>query len=126
MIPFDLTLRYALQPGWLSPFVEALQQGRARAHECPRCGSVSFPPLRVCACGADRQRWTELSGRATVRFVCDGADGSFGLVRFDGASTDTVARLDGIAAAGCRALLVAATANRPAIVVRAIASGDSA
>lgn len=125
MIPLDLTLRYALQPGWLGPFVEGLRQGRALAHECLGCGSVSFPPLRVCACGSDRQRWAELSGRATVRFVSDGADGSFGLVHFDGASTDTVARLDGVSDAGCRAALVAVAANRPAIVVRAIASGDS-
>lgn len=125
MIPLDLTLRYALQPGWLGPFIEALQKGRARAHECLGCGSVSFPPLKVCACGSARQRWTELSGRASVRFFSDGADGSFGLVRFDGAATDTVARLDGISAAGHRGALVAAAADRPAIVLRAIASGDS-
>ncbi len=125
MIPLDLTLNYTLQPGWLGPFVDALQQGRALAHECLGCGSVSFPPLKVCDCGSDRQRWTELSGRATVRFFSDGTDGRFGLVRFDGAATDTVARLDGISAAGRRGALVAAGANYPAIVLRALANGDN-
>jgi hypothetical protein len=126
MIPRDLTLHYRLHPGWLAPFVEALQQGRALAHECLGCGRVSFPPLRVCACGAEQQRWRELSGRATVRFCCDGSDGRFGLVRFDGASTDTVARLDGACAAGSRAALVAAATDRPAIVLGAIAGGAPA
>ena len=124
MIPLDLSLRYTLQPGWLAPFVEALQQGRALAHECLGCGSVSFPPLKVCGCGSDQQRWTELSGQASIRFISDGADGSFGLVRFDGAATDAVARLQGFPEGARRGAMVAAAADRPAITLRPISAGD--
>lgn len=124
MTPFNLDLRYTLQPGWLGPYVGALLQGQALAYACEDCGGVSFPPLKVCACGSLRQRWVQLSGRASVRFFSSGTDGRFGLVRFDGATTDAVARLEGFGATGRRGALVAAATDRPAIVLHPIAAGD--
>jgi len=38
-----------------------------------------------------------LSGEARIVYRCDGTEGSFALVQFDGADTQTVVRLDAMA-----------------------------
>jgi uncharacterized OB-fold protein len=97
MIRHKLNLEYTLSAGWMAPFVEALTEGRAMARRCTDCAAVSFPPLRTCPCGCTTADWTQLPGTATITYRTDGTDGSFGLVRFDGAGTQAVARLQDFA-----------------------------
>jgi len=96
-IDYRLTLDYQLQAGWLGPFVHGLQQGRAIARCCSACKKTSFPPIRVCACDNASGEWVTLSGEARIVHRCDGSEGSFALVQFSGADTQTVVRLDAMA-----------------------------
>ncbi len=93
-IEYQLTLDYQLQTGWLKPFVRGLQKGIAVARCCSACKKTSFPPIRVCKCNNANGKWVNLSGEARIVYRCDGTDGSFALVQFDGADTQTVVRLD--------------------------------
>lgn len=93
MIDHELTLHYRLAPGWLSPWVTALAEGRALAAVCDGCGRVSFPPLRRCRCGRGTWDWRELAGTARILRRSTGADGDFALAAFDGADTRTTVRL---------------------------------
>jgi hypothetical protein len=95
MIDHVLTLNYRLQPGWMAQFTDALQRGQAMALRCTGCQKVSFPPVRTCDCGETRQDWTKLAGTADIQYRCDGLDGDFALVRFHGADTMSVVRLEG-------------------------------
>jgi uncharacterized OB-fold protein len=98
MISHRVTLDYALHPGWMARFVEGLQTGQAMARQCTACGVRSFPPQRVCACGATEADWVALPGTATIQFRTSGSDGDFALVRFDGADTSAVVRVRDLAA----------------------------
>lgn len=93
MIAHDLTLHYALAPGWMAPFVDGLLQGRAMARHCGACGAASFPPRRTCACGHGEGNWVALPGTASILFRTQGRDGDFALARFDGADGSAVTRL---------------------------------
>ena len=93
-IDYGLTLDYQLQAGWLEPFVHGLLQGTAVARRCKACNKITFPPIRVCDCHHDVGEWLNLSGKAHIVYRCDGADGSFALVQFEGADTKTVVRLE--------------------------------
>ena len=97
MISYPLSLNYNLAAGWLDPFVSGLENGAAWARKCKDCASVSFPPLRVCLCGAQNAEWVSLPGTARIELRTYGADGTFGLVRFDGADTRATVRLVDIA-----------------------------
>ena len=104
MIDHQMTLDYTLAPGTLAPFVEGLQMGVAMSRRCGGCDRVSFPPLRVCSCGAATGDWLQLSGVAKVIWRTDGADGSFALAQFEGADTQSVVALHNIdkgAETGC-------------------------
>lgn len=92
-VEHSLTLEYSLAPGWMAPFAEGLKEARAIARQCEACQSVSFPPLRVCLCGASGGDWVELDGAATILFRCHGQDGEFALVHFEGATTKSTVKL---------------------------------
>ena len=89
-------LDYQLQTGWLEPFIHGLLQGKAVARCCSACNKTSYPPIRVCECNHVNAEWVNLSGEAKIVFRCDGTEGSFALVQFDGADTQSVVRLDDI------------------------------
>ncbi len=93
MISYQLQLDYALHPGWMAPFVEGLRDGQAVARSCGVCSRVSFPPVRICDCGEADGTWTTLTGTAEVTLRTTGSDGQFALVRFEGADTSSVVRL---------------------------------
>lgn len=121
---FDLTLPYDLAEGWYAPYLRGLRRGLAVAAGCGACGAVSFPPLRVCSCGGVARDWLTLPGSATVIFRTDGADGAFGLVRFDGADSRAVVGLRGIGPGVTRGRLIAADVDRPAALIGPI-GGDA-
>ncbi|MCY6379808.1 hypothetical protein [Hoeflea prorocentri] len=118
MIPHRLQLDYNLAPGWLQPWVEALEAGSALARTCAACGKVSFVPLRTCTCGCAEGTWTPLPGTATLERRTEGADGSFALVTFDGADTSTVVRLESFPEEMNRGTIAAAKDGLPALVLR--------
>jgi len=118
-IGYTLTLEYQLQPGWLEPFVRGLQQGVATAWRCSACEKVSFPPIRVCDCGHTAGDWIDLSGVADIEHRCDGSEGSYALVHFQGSDTSTVVRLEGLDASSRIGYLQAAGSGEPALVLTA-------
>ena len=117
MTGHTLRLDYDLAAGWLQPFVAGLAGGVATARRCERCRRVSFVPLRVCDCGETQGAWIDLPGTATVELATEGADGHFGLVRFDGADTRTVVRLNGFGPDDRRGTIVQPPSDLPAIVL---------
>jgi uncharacterized protein len=114
---FDLTLPYDLAEGWYAPWLAGLRKGKAVAAQCNACGSVSFPPLRTCSCGGRDNDWITLDGTAGIVWRCNGTDGAFALVRFDGADTRAVVRLQGIGADVTKGRLVPAVGERPAVLL---------
>jgi len=110
-----MTLDYTLNPGWMAPFVDGLKAGQAMARCCEGCHATSFPPLRSCECGAVDGSWVTLSGSADILYRTTGADGEFGLVHFDGATTKTTVRLVDMAADDTRGWLLASEGNLPAL-----------
>ncbi len=92
-----LTLDYTLGEGFLAPYLDGLRQGEARAGRCSSCGRLALPPEPVCACGGRDPAMVTLSGGATVLWRTTGSDGDVALVRFDGADSHALARLDGFA-----------------------------
>lgn len=93
MSNYALSLEYQLTPGWLKPYTDGLNQGRAVAWCCTACQRTSFPPIRTCACGQITGNWVTLSGYAVVIHYTFGQDGEFALARFDGADTSSVVKL---------------------------------
>ncbi len=90
-----VTLDYDLAEGFLAPYLSGLRDGRAVAGACSACGRVALPPEATCPCGASDFSAVPLSGRAAVLWRTTGTEGDVGLVRFDGADTLSVARLEG-------------------------------
>lgn len=97
MIVHHLALEYTLHPGWMSPYVDGLQAGRAVGRRCVTCAKTTFPPQRICTCGEADGTWVTLAGGAKVTFRTTGADGHFALVQFDGADTSAVVRVCNLA-----------------------------
>lgn len=128
-IEYQLTLDYQLQAGWLEPFIRGLQQGIAVARRCHACEKISFPPLRVCNCHHTHGKWVNLSGGARIVYRCDGTEGSFALVQFDGADTQTVVRLDNMSDAEVIGYLKKSPSenpnNTPALVLTAHQHDDN-
>ena len=116
-IEYNLTLEYQLQTGWLEPFVEGLQQGVAMGRACDACNITTFPPTRICECGQVDGKWVALSGLAHIVHRCDGTEGSFALVRFDGADTESVVCLEDIGASVQMGYLKASGTGTPALVI---------
>ncbi len=55
-----------------APFWEAARAGRLEVQRCDACGTLRFPPARVCdACLSEQTSWVPVSGRATVWSVCE-------------------------------------------------------
>ena len=125
MINHTLQLDYTLAPGWLAPWVEALEAGIAVARTCTACGRTSFIPLKICACGSRAGTWTTLPGTATIEKRTDGTDGSFALVTFDGADTSTIVLLDNVAEGAKRGRIAAADRSPPALILRPIEEEDT-
>ena len=116
-INYQLTLDYQLQAGWLEPYVQGLQQGNAIARCCSACKKTSFPPIRVCACHHTTGDWINLSGEAHIVHRCEGSEGHFALVQFDGADTQTVVRLDAMENNAVTGYLQQAPANTAELVL---------
>lgn len=117
MIAHRLTLDYTLAAGWMAPFVEGVQTGQAVARTCAGCDGVSFPPVRVCGCGSADSAWTTLSGLARIVWRTDGADGSFALVQFEGATGQSVVRLSEMDEGETEGRLVISMGDLPQLVV---------
>ncbi len=120
MISHHLGLDYALNPGWIAPYVAGLSAGKARARRCQSCAATSFPPLRVCTCGCLEGEWTDLPGTAQILFRTTGLDGDFGLVHFDGATTKTTLRLQAIPATEMRGVIAASGDDLPMLCLTAL------
>ena len=73
--------------------------------------------MRVCECRSSNGAWLYLSGEARLVYHCDGADGSFALVRFEGADTSTVVRLEDRLEIGQIGYLQASESGNPALVL---------
>ena len=123
-IAHTLTLDYQLQSGWLEPYVQGLLQGSALARCCSACKKTSFPPVRVCECNSSDGEWVGLTGEARILNRCDGSDGSYALVHFKGADTNTVVQLKDMAECNQVGYLQTPESSNPALVL-APASGES-
>ncbi len=119
MIRHQITLDYALNPGWLGPFVTGLLQGQAIARRCAACAATSFPPVRTCACGSDAGEWVTLPGTATITLRTTGQDGDFALVSFDGATTQSTVKLVDVAADASGGHIIASTGGQPGLCLGA-------
>lgn len=117
MISHELTLRYSLHPGWLTPYVEALLIGQAMGRRCSSCGSISFPPRRYCRCGSGAAEWLKISGSAVIVLRTHGSDGTFGLVQFDGAANKAITRLEDFPPDLSEGQLIAPPDEVPALIL---------
>lgn len=90
-----MTLEYDMAEGFLGPYLSGLRGGRVVAGTCEACGRTALPPEPTCICGAKGFSARALSGNAVILWRTAGTDGDVALVRFDGADTLSVARLDG-------------------------------
>lgn len=93
----SITLDYTIGEGFLAHYLDGLRAGQARAGHCTACGRVALPPEPVCPCGGLMAETITLPGTATLLWRTTGADGDVALVRFDGADSTSLARLDGFA-----------------------------
>lgn len=125
MISHALALDYALQPGWMAPFIQGLQTGAAIARQCGECGSKSFPPQRTCVCGGTKATWVALPGTATIQCRTTGSDGDFALVQFDGAETSAVVRLQGVAPGQTRGRFQVSQGALPKMIIGPIEGGSA-
>ncbi|MEP3435772.1 MAG: zinc ribbon domain-containing protein [Hoeflea sp.] len=114
-----LTLNYTLPEGELSPYFDALRNGRALASRCAGCGWLSFPARVRCEkCGTGTHDWVELSGKARVIFRTDGVAASHALVRFDGADGATLVALQNPEEINEGGRLVVPQGERPGLWLR--------
>lgn len=120
MISHHLSLDYALNPGWMAPYVDGLSVGTALARRCQNCAATSFPPLRVCTCGCLEGNWVDLPGTARILFRTTGLDGDFGLVQFDGVTTKTTLRLHAIPATQTQGVIAASAGSLPVLYLTEI------
>ena len=114
---YRMTLDYTIPFGDLTPYFDALTEAKALASTCTACDHVAFPARTSCLrCGSKQFNWTELPGTATVLFGTDGPTGSFALVRFDGADTNsTVALVNSPHAQTPRGRLIAPPEEHPGL-----------
>ena len=119
----NLNLPYELAAGWLAPWVDALRAGLAIGARCNACQAVSVPPTRACSCGGRDSAWQPLPGTAVIVYRTQGADGTFALARFDGAASQSIVRLQGLAHGDLRGRLLRASGERPAVVLGPLSEG---
>lgn len=113
-----LTLDHNLPKGRLTPYFEALAQGKALAECCGSCGSVQFPPGGICGrCDAADLAWTALSGAAVVVHRTDTPDQAFALVRFDGARNSAVVAIANPGVRSDRGRLVVSAASAQGLTI---------
>lgn len=111
-----LTLRDDGAGGWLEPYLDALRDGRAVASRCD-CGRVSLPPEATCpVCRLPVTASVTLADFATLIARTSGTEGDVALVRFDGATTASVAVLRGFTGQ-TRGRIAAAPADRPHLIL---------
>lgn len=113
-----LGLRYRHGFGALSPFLRALQEGRALASRCPACDDVRFPPRRLCLHDRTPTVPHPLDGTGEVLRLTTGVtpiplagearEETFAEIAMHGADNRVLARLrGGPAAPGARVRLLA-------------------
>ncbi len=120
-LPPDLSLLLTWRHGYgaLTPFFEALREGRLIGARCPVCGLVTTPPRTRCGSDGAPMQQIDLPPTGIVTQLTTGAASSllgqgpgtptFALVQITGSDTRLLARLDvkpGQAAAGSRVRLM--------------------
>ncbi len=100
-----VSLDYNHANGYLRPYFEGLQHGRAMASHCACCGRTWFPPRPVCPETAEETKWRELEGKGEVVSVTRGValmpfadkpqEYLFALIAMDGADNLTLGRISG-------------------------------
>lgn len=54
------------------PFWDAARAGRLDVQRCGNCGTLRFPPARICdECLSEDVAWVTVSGRAAVWSMCE-------------------------------------------------------
>ena len=125
MIDYSLSLDYRLSPGWLSPFVDGLSEGKIMARQCSACCRTSVPPVRSCVCGCGDGQWTALSGHARIIKRSSGSDGDFALVRFDGADTLSVVSLESLPSDATHGVIKTLDTDLPTLILVSAPSGTT-
>ena len=112
-----LALRDDGAGGWLEPYLAALRDGRAVAGRCD-CGRVSLPPEATCpVCRLPVTASVTLPGSATLIARTTGTEGDVALVRFDGATTASIAVLRGFTDQ-TRGRITVAPAHLPHLILK--------
>ena len=125
MTKHRLTLDHSLPKGRLTPYFEALAQGKALAECCSSCGRVQFPPGGICGrCDAADLVWTSLSGDAVVIHRTDTPDRAFALVRFEGAKNSAVVAIANPDVRSSRARLVISPASALGLTIELNGKGN--
>ena len=117
MIEHPLILDYQLNAGWLTPYIDGLQEGKLIAHQCASCSRTSCPPVRSCICGNTDGRWKQLKGTASILQRTTGADGDFAMVRFDGADTLSVVALDTVSLSATTVVIKTTNSKLPQLIL---------
>jgi uncharacterized OB-fold protein len=89
-----IALPYTLTPGRAAgTFLSQTPHGRLVASRCTGCASVAVPAQDFCPCGTDNPELLAIRPTGTVTATTTTADGTFALIRIDGASSDLLHRL---------------------------------
>lgn len=104
-VDLALTLGYHHGCGALSPFLNALREGRALGSRCPKCGDVRFPPRRLCLHDRNPTEPLPLDGTGEIIRLTTGSvpvplsvpaqEQTFAEVLMAGADNRVLARLTG-------------------------------
>ncbi len=125
MTQHRLTLDLCMPKGRLTPYFEALAQGKALAECCGSCDRVQFPPGGICGhCGAADLTWTALSGTAAVIHRTDTPDQAFALVRFEGAKNSAVVAVANPDVQSNRGRLVISSASAQGLTIELQGKGN--
>lgn len=90
----SLSLHMDAGEGFHARYPDGLRRGEAIAGRCTACGRTALPPEPRCTCSAAVAEMHRLPGSATILWATAGSEGTAALIRFDGADTLSVARLD--------------------------------
>ena len=85
--------------------------------KCSLCEKVSFPPQKICTCGSYKNSWIKLSGVAEIVAITSGLDGNYGLVKFEGASTLTVVKLNNFKGTEAFGKIYKSSSQNPSIII---------
>ena len=112
-----IELNYNISFGKMSKWLTGLTEGFALALKCSLCEKVSFPPQKICTCGAYKNSWIKLSGVAEIVTITSGLDGNYGLVKFEGASTLTVVKLNNFKGTETFGKILKSSSQNPSIII---------